>query len=104
LACFDLSEFAQALGIEIEQIEIHINKLSSSSLLEVIMSPLINVTQTKVGNDLTSDQERWLKINQYASLIEENLPGNAKVVFKYFILDGSILKKNLLGKLQQARA
>jgi hypothetical protein len=104
LACFDLSEFSKRLDIEIEQIESHINKISNSSLLEVIMSPLINVTQSKFGNDLTSDQERWLQINQYAALIEEHLPGNAKVVFKYFILDGSQLKKNLLGKLQQARA
>jgi hypothetical protein len=89
LTCFDLSEFTHGLDIEIEQIESHINRLSSSSLLDVIMSPLINVTQSKIANDLSSDQERWLQINQYAALIEEHLPGNARVVFKYFILDGS---------------
>ena len=61
----------------------------NQEFLEVLKSPLINVTSSKVSETTSSDQELWLTISHYEEVIEDTLPGNAKQVFKYYILDGS---------------
>jgi hypothetical protein len=48
---------------------------ANEGFLEVLKSPLINVANS-VSKD-HSDQELWLKINQYQDVIEETLPENA---------------------------